>query len=199
MIAREKIKLIPNVPMEFGVITPWGVERRSQFAPGGVEWKFDIEHRGVRGHIYLPRPAMELWHALRPNPGDVLEIRNSRPNDGGPVTWEVRNAASRPSYPAPTNLRTLPAPPPQQYVAGAVAPQQQPAPPAPQPAPQSQANAYEELMFRCLVCSGRAQLRAWEHLKPIYAAAGVELEPPFFEDVRAGGISISIERNRRTR
>ncbi len=63
-----------------------------------------------------------------------------------------------------------------------------------QPIPQS--NPIEDLLVRCFVCAGKALRRAHNEL---LAQGFAGLEAPIWEDIRAAGISLFIERNRRDR
>jgi hypothetical protein len=74
-----------------------------------------------------------------------------------------------------------------------MAPQQQRvAAPAP-PAPIATVHPLQELMTRCLEVGYYANQNAFLNLR----AQGIEIDPPTWEDVRATGTSLFIERNKR--
>lgn len=159
----------------------------------GVQYQYTVNDDS--GIIWLPPEARTALIRTGARAGDHVQLVKSL--RGRNATWNAevlpdddvhqqpsRMVAPRAAYQAP---RQMPPPPPAVRIAAP------PPPPPPTPRPAEPAvpapSRMGEVMQRALEISARANWTAYQAAK----AAGVEIEPPRWEDVRAAGISMFIE------
>jgi hypothetical protein len=156
----------------------------------GTEYRYDVTQNGQPAYIYLTAQGRDAIARTRVADGE--EIRLLKMGRNGDTRYEV----------VPVSDATLPPPVEpndrrfeqhsRQAVRQPPPPRQLPAPPAATATPET-SHPIEDLLVRCFECAGRALLRAHDAI----GKTGLSLEPPIWEDVRAVGISLFIERNKR--
>lgn len=177
---------------------PEGKETTSQ--RGDLQYQYTLNNDACV--MWLPPEARSAIMRTGAQAGDEIQIVKSL--RGKNAIWNVQVVPD--SAPPPPASRMVAPRPAYSNGNGHSAPQQhwenepQPTTPRPQPAPAQQpatTTTYpmEEVMARCLEISARANWRAFQAAK----AAGIAIEGPNWEDVRAAAISIFIERSRNQR
>ena len=185
MISRTKIKIPFDVPMIFALETINGEQCSSKFA--GTEYRYQVQHEGRPGLIYLSPQGRDEVVRARPAPGELVEVLKRKHGDES--VYSVRLVSDAQEPPPPQTARVVRMADKSNgssngYVNGAAAPAQ-PQIPASHP--------IEDLLSRLFVAAAHSLGRAHRQL----AKEGFNLEPPIWEDVRAVGISLFIEHNRR--
>jgi hypothetical protein len=196
MIKREKIRLYAGVPKILRVEDVRGTQAHSSLT--GDETRFKVINEGVPSDLYLPRAYGNAIAASGAQPGDEIQVLKTGTNGEVPV-YRVR-LVSDAHLPVPV-LHERPqdaAPQPVAQPIRMLAPRAQEAPrlaapPTAQTVPTS--HPMVDLMTRCLIVGYQANQNAYEQLR----ARGIEIDPPTWEDVRATGTSLFIERNKQSR
>ena len=165
------------VKLDFGAD---GIQRDGKY---GVEYQYTLNDNSAV--MWLPQQGRDALLRTQAQAGDYVQLAKQRRGQGSYWTAQVMPDAAE-DLPQPTVTRQ---PPQQQKAVLGRAASNAIAPPA-QAIPQS--HPMEDLMVRCLVVGARANLRAYEELR----RQGIETEAPIWEDFRATGTSLFIERNK---
>ena len=195
--------LKPQVDVPLSVQLDKGPEgKQVESQRGDTQYQYTVNNDA--GVMWLPPEARAAILRTGAQAGDWVQIVKSL--RGRNAIWNVQvlaDSAEPPPPPEPPPSRMVAPRPPYtngngsqlggHHQAGAAAYQPPPAPaPAPLATPQG---SMEDVMTRCLEISARAHWRAYQAAR----AAGIDIEGPNWEDVRAAAISIFIERGRNAR
>lgn len=180
---REKLKLIPGVPCTLVLDDAIGRPMNSRFH-SGVEYLYNVEHRGGGYLLYLPVEGHQALRRIEAAAGDEIQILKTQTQGQAPQ-FQIRRVSD-----AELAVPTLQARPLSSQ-------QEAPARGVHMLAPRSQVAAAAvhpllEQMTRCLEVGYAANAAAFANLRK----QGVEIDGPTWEDVRATGISFFIERQR---
>jgi hypothetical protein len=199
---RQILKAQVDVPL--CVLLDKGPEGKETTSRGETQYQYTLNNDSCV--MWLPPEARTAIMRTGAQAGDEIQIVKSL--RGRNAIWNVQVLADarepEPPPPAPTARMVAPRP---QYTNGTANdfPRQDPrlaeqlraSQPQPAPAAQPTTTTYpmEDIMARCLEVSARANWRAYKAAQ----AAGIQIEGPNWEDVRAAAISIFIERSRNAR
>lgn len=177
-MTRQKLKLPIDVPMVLQLENLDGQPVQSQYSDG-PEYRYDVKHRNEHCLIYLPAQGRDAIMRSRATVGDEIELLKQKRGNGYVYAANVLPDGTEP--------------PPQSVVVRSNG-----KPPATKPQPAQEiptSHPMEDLLVRCFVVAGRASWKAWEQLK----AEGKQMDEPIWEDIRATGATLFIERNKRER
>lgn len=192
-ILRPKV----NEPVNVILDTPNGIEKTGQF---GTDYYYSCNQNQVA--LYLKPEAHAALQALQPQPGEEIRILGLK--KGKDIAWSVTfvsDAAELPAavpqvsyargvkFPARVFAQPETAPQPQRRVEAGPKPVTSEASRTTAPA----ASNVTDLLSRLFVTAAHSLAKAHEQLKQ----EGYSLEPPIWEDIRACGLSLFIEHNRR--
>lgn len=193
----NRTMLRPQVDVPLVVLLDKGPEgKETRNNNGDTEYQYTVNDDS--GIIWLPPAARTQLIRTGAQAGDEIQIVKSLrgknaiwniqvlADSAEPPAQNTRMAAPRPAYAAAPQ----PARPSQPANGNGHMHASRPAAAAPEPAPA--APKIGEVMQRALEISARANWTAYQAAK----AAGCEIDPPTWEDVRAAGISMFIEHSR---
>jgi hypothetical protein len=189
MPSRETLRPATNVPVVVTLDNPRGRECNSRY--NGIEYSYQIQHRGVPSIVYLPLEAANQISRLDLQGGDQMEILKS--NQQGRDSFEIRRIPDPHGEPPATNGREV-------RVLAPARPQQQPSPrqpqaqpmPAPSQSPQlADAVWYEKVFTRCLEVSLGANMAVHQEA----VKRGFPIEPPLWDDIRTMANTLFINLN----
>ncbi len=173
---RQVIK--PQFDQPVVVKLDFGAEGMQRDGKYGVEYQYTLNDNTAV--MWLPSQGRDALVRTQAQQGDYVQLSKTKRGQQNYWTAQV----------VPDALEDDDAPPPPRRLAAPpqpVAPQQQPA------AGAAESSPMEDLLVRCFLCAGKALERSHAAL----AQRLPQLEAPIWEDIRATGLSLFIDRNRR--